>query len=71
MGGGAIVTSSKGSDEPIDVLCGRCGQVFSTFLHEMADQNAKVVCTNCRDGVDSKPAQATEAALRKPVKKPH
>jgi len=35
------------SDE-IDMLCEECGQTFSAFLHEMADQNAKVAtCPKC------------------------
>ena len=39
------------SDE-IDMLCEQCGQTFSAFLHEMADQNEKVVCPNCRANRD-------------------
>jgi uncharacterized Zn finger protein len=36
------------SDEKIDVLCGNCGETFSNFLQEMADQNAKVAtCPKC------------------------
>jgi DNA-directed RNA polymerase subunit RPC12/RpoP len=33
--------------DPIDLLCEHCGQTFSVFLHEMAEQNAKVVCPHC------------------------
>jgi uncharacterized Zn finger protein len=36
------------SDENTDLLCEDCGQAFSDFLHEMADQNAKVTtCPKC------------------------
>ena len=36
------------SDEKIDELCEDCGQAFSDFLQEMADQNAKVAtCPKC------------------------
>ena len=36
------------SDENSDLLCEDCGQTFSDFLHEMADQNAKVTtCPKC------------------------
>jgi len=35
------------SAEGIDLLCERCGQTFSEFLHEMAEQNLKVVCPKC------------------------
>jgi hypothetical protein len=51
-------------EETIDALCNHCGQAFSVFLHEMADQNAKVVCPNCRENVDCDPTPT-----RQPVKK--
>jgi DNA-directed RNA polymerase subunit RPC12/RpoP len=38
--------------DEIDMLCEECGQTFSAFLHEMADQNEKVVCPNCRASRD-------------------
>jgi DNA-directed RNA polymerase subunit RPC12/RpoP len=69
---GITVTGANGSNETIGVVCNHCGQAFSTFLQEMADQNAKVVCPNCRETVDCKPVQAAQAAARQqPVKKPH
>ena len=34
-------------EQTIEKLCNHCGQVFSTFLHQMEKQNAKVVCTTC------------------------
>jgi uncharacterized Zn finger protein len=36
------------SDDKLDLLCEDCGEAFSDFLHEMADQNAKVTtCPKC------------------------
>ena len=43
------------SDDQIDLLCGHCNQTFSTFLHELAEKNAKVVCPNCGGSHDGKP----------------
>jgi len=34
------------------------------FLHEMADQNAKVVCPDCRGGVDCEPEKAAKPVAR-------
>jgi len=30
-----------------DVLCKGCGESLTTFLREMADHNAEVVCPHC------------------------
>jgi uncharacterized Zn finger protein (UPF0148 family) len=38
--------------DSIEMLCHRCGATFSTFLHQMADKNAKVVCPNCQKNQD-------------------
>ena len=60
------------SNDSIDQLCENCGQTFSTFLHEMAHKNAKVVCANCRVNRDCKPPKAAKpvgGATR--VKKPN
>jgi len=35
------------SDDKIDLLCKHCGQTFSTFLHQMEEHNAKVMCPSC------------------------
>jgi hypothetical protein len=51
-------------EETIDALCDHCGQAFSAFLHEMADQNAKVVCPNCRETVDCNPPKTRLPAKR-------
>jgi len=51
------------SDE-IDMLCEECGQTFSAFLHEMADQNEKVVCPNCRASRDCGAPKAAEPVAR-------
>ena len=48
------------SDDKLDLLCEDCGQAFSDFLHEMADQNEKVVCPNCRANRDCGAPKATE-----------
>ena len=55
----------------IDLLCNHCGQTFSAFLHEMADQNAKVTaCPNCGKVHDGKPPRtAKPVAGARPIKK--
>jgi DNA-directed RNA polymerase subunit RPC12/RpoP len=45
------------SEQTIDVLCHKCGQTFSAFLHQMEDQNAKVVCPDCSKNEDCEPIQ--------------
>jgi Zn finger protein HypA/HybF involved in hydrogenase expression len=47
------------SDE-IDMLCEKCGQTFSAFLHEMADKNAKLLCPKCRESRDCNSPKAAE-----------
>jgi|GEM_PF-2568060 hypothetical protein len=60
------------STDSIDLLCEDCGQTFSAFLHQMADQNERVVCPNCRANPDCKPVKgAGQAAGSQPVKKPN
>ena len=46
-----------GTDQ-IDLLCGHCNHTFATFLHELAEKNAKVVCPNCGENHDGKGAKA-------------
>lgn len=46
------MNSANVNNDSIELLCHRCGQTFSAFLHEMADKNAKVVCPNCRANRD-------------------
>jgi DNA-directed RNA polymerase subunit RPC12/RpoP len=58
------LTSTNMSDDSIEALCNRCGKSFSMFLHEMADQNAKVVCPDCRGGVDCEPEKAAKPVAR-------
>ena len=66
------MTSTNMSNDSIELLCDHCGQTFSAFLHQMADQNAKVVCPNCGGKRDCKPEKAAKpAAGARPVKKPH
>jgi protein-arginine kinase activator protein McsA len=36
------------NEDSIDTLCSECGVTFSSFLHQMADKNSKVVCPNCQ-----------------------
>jgi hypothetical protein len=62
------MTSTNLSDDSIELLCSQCGQTFSTFLHQMADNNAKVVCPNCREG-DCRPTKEESGAAPRPVKK--
>ena len=35
------------SNEDIDALCRHCGQALKTFLQEMEEHNAEVVCPSC------------------------
>jgi uncharacterized Zn finger protein len=35
------------SDQIVDLTCKHCGDAFSTFLSEMAEQNRKVTCPGC------------------------
>jgi uncharacterized Zn finger protein len=36
------------SNDSIDRLCENCGEAFATFLHEMAEKNAKIAtCPKC------------------------
>lgn len=66
------MTNADMSNDTIEALCNRCGQTFSAFLHEMADQNAKVVCPNCRQTPDCKPAKAGKRVAKgETVKKTH
>jgi DNA-directed RNA polymerase subunit RPC12/RpoP len=57
------MTSTNLNNDSIELLCHQCGQTFSAFLHEMADQNAKVVCPNCKANLDcNRPASGKPAA---------
>ncbi|MGA7566433.1 MAG: hypothetical protein WBW53_10290 [Terriglobales bacterium] len=51
------INSNNNNEEVVDVLCGRCGVTFAVFLHQIADQNEKVVCPNCRESLDCSPAK--------------
>ena len=35
------------SEQKVQITCKNCGEVFSTFLKQMAEHNAKVVCPKC------------------------
>jgi hypothetical protein len=35
------------NDQNMAALCQHCGKTFSAFLHQMEEQNAKVVCPDC------------------------
>jgi DNA-directed RNA polymerase subunit RPC12/RpoP len=58
------VTNANVSNDSIELLCNRCGHTFSAFLHQMADQNSKVVCPNCRESVDCNPPKAVKPPAR-------
>jgi uncharacterized Zn finger protein len=52
------------SDEKIDPSCDDCGQTLSDFLHEMADQNAKVAtCPKCGK-IHEFPPKAAQSAVQ-------
>jgi hypothetical protein len=52
------------SDDKLDLLCEDCGQTFSDFLHEMADQNAKVTtCPKCGK-IHEFPSKTAKAGAR-------
>jgi hypothetical protein len=51
------------SQEKIDLLCHECGKTFSSFLLEMAEQNAKVLCPACRANSGCSPTQAAKPSL--------
>ena len=66
-----MMETSKSMDS-IELLCNHCGQTFSTFLNQMADQNSKVVCPNCRANVDCRPLKdAKPVTTAGPAHKPH
>ena len=45
--------------ESTDLLCEDCGETFSQFLQEMADQNAKVAtCPKCGKIHEHKPVKS-------------
>jgi uncharacterized Zn finger protein len=49
-------------EDKTDLLCGECGETFSNFLQEMADQNAKVAtCPKCGK---VHPVNSSDAAKR-------
>ncbi|MGA9897497.1 MAG: hypothetical protein WBQ09_05295 [Terriglobales bacterium] len=54
------------SDDTTDLLCPHCNATFTAFLHELADQNAKVVCPCCGK---AQPKAAQAVAGARPVKK--
>lgn len=35
------------SDQKVELTCKHCGDAFSLFLSEMAEQNRKVTCPSC------------------------
>jgi predicted sulfurtransferase len=46
-------------EQTIEKLCDNCGQDFSAFLHQMEEQNAKVVCTTCGKEHELPPAETS------------
>ncbi|SPF36459.1 hypothetical protein SBA1_1520001 [Candidatus Sulfotelmatobacter kueseliae] len=54
------------SDDTTDLLCPHCNATFTAFLHELADQNAKVVCPCCGK---AQPPKAAKPVAGGPVKK--
>lgn len=59
---------SEQRGDRVGALCNECGKTFSEFLHEMEQQNAKVVCPSCgkeHDSTPTSPAAAKKAGLVK------
>lgn len=58
-------------DETIDFSCEDCGETFSAFLQEMADQNAKVTaCPKCGKQHPFEPPKAAKpVAQARPSKR--
>ncbi|MGA2001944.1 MAG: hypothetical protein ABSG70_01100 [Terriglobales bacterium] len=52
--------ADKKSDS-IDTFCKHCGKVLSTFLHQMEEHNAVVVCPACGKPHDVTPSQGGKA----------
>jgi uncharacterized Zn finger protein len=69
MGNDSVSRDSLSKDS-IDRLCD-CGETFSEFLHEMAEQNAKVAtCPKCGKIHEfAKTKEAKTVPRRGPVKK--
>ena len=63
-------TNRNISDDSIELLCNRCGKTFSAFLHQMEEQNAKVVCPDCSDP-DCRPSKTGSSAGNHPTSKPN
>jgi DNA-directed RNA polymerase subunit RPC12/RpoP len=60
-----MASEQKNPEEQIDALCNRCGRTFSTFLHQMEEQNAKVVCPDCATEQGQNPLANKEGHARK------
>jgi phage FluMu protein Com len=57
--------ASHESNDSIEALCNHCGQTFSTFLHQMANKNAEVVCPRCRESNNCTSVKDEQAVARK------
>jgi hypothetical protein len=44
------------SEQAVDVFCKHCGKTFSTFLQQMAEQNAKALCPCCGESAQYSPS---------------
>jgi uncharacterized Zn finger protein len=59
------------NNDSIETLCGECGETLSNFLHEMAEQNAKVAtCPKCGKIHDVGAPKASPPKATKPAAKP-
>ncbi len=59
------------NDKQSDLLCEGCGETFTNFLQEMADQNAKIAtCPKCGKIHAFPPPKVTKPAVEgRPLKK--
>jgi len=54
------------AEQEIELTCKDCGKTFTTFLKEMAEHNAKVVCPHCGKPIDQSKQVGTHRDASRP-----